>query len=487
MKLFSYKKPLITLIIVFSLYFIGLSFIKLKAEQKLLDIEGLNFVELNISLLGDLSIEKVNYKSPKLKLDAEQVKLNLGYISIITGSQVEIDHLLLNTASVEVNINRKHSQDNQEIGQSQNQKVSLNQLELERVNLKINNAKKTTSFVNINTLVNQVNNYNNFNLEQISYLRFDFLNYPINHLQKLQLSDFDYKNKLFNLSRFKILPLFSKHDYGKQISHETDLMHLEAFSVNSTLAGFDFKNAKLSNLRLSLLEIDSLNFKISRDKTLKDDKSLKLSYAQQLQNLKFKFMLDSLWVNKAAITYEEKHKLTKDFAPVVFNDLNLTLSNLNNLNLPESSNLARLNAQFKLNKASKIKLGLQYNLSTSTEDFTAEVSGQNILASRFSELLEQSVKTGISGKFNSVKTKIKARDNSASGTFNLNSSDVEVTLYNNKGRKRQFVSLMANKMIKRSLNTSLHLENIEKDQTKSLWNFIWSFVNSGLKKALLKF
>ena len=198
-------------------------------------------------------------------------------------------------------------------------------------------------------------------------------------------------------------------------------------------------------------------------------------------------MLDSLWVDHATITYAEKHRINKDFAPVVFNDLNLTLTNLNNFKLPKSSNLARLNAQFRLNKASEINLGLSYNLSTSTEDFTAEISGQNILADRFSELLEQSIKTGISGKFNSIKTKIRSRDNSASGIFNLNSSDIEVTLYNNKGRKRQFVSLMANKMIKRSLNTSFQLQNIEKDQTKSLWNFIWSFVNSGLKQALLKF
>ncbi len=487
MKTISYKKPLITLIVVFSLYFIGLTIIKHKAEQKLLGIKGLNFVELNISLLGNLSLVNVNYKSSKLKLDAEEVKLNLNYLSTITSSQVEIDYLQLNTASVEVNALNKNIQDNQGISQSQDKKVSFNQLELRKVNLKINKAQNTVAFINLNALVNQVNIYKNFNLEQLSYLRFDHLNYPINHLQKLQLSKFNYKNKAIEIAQLKILPLFSKHDYGKQISHETDLMHLEAFSINSTLAELNFKNTSISNLRLSRLKTDSLNFKISRDKTLKDDKSLKISYVQQLQNLNFRFMLDSLWVDQAAITYAEKHKITKDFAPVVFNDLNLTLTNLNNFKLPKSSNLARLNAQFRLNKASEINLGLSYNLSTSTEDFTAEISGQNILANRFSELLEQSIKTGISGKFNSIKTKIRSRDNSASGIFNLNSSDIEVTLYNNKGRKRQFVSLMANKMIKRSLNTSFQLQNIEKDQTKSLWNFIWSFVNSGLKQALLKF
>ncbi len=484
MKTISYKKPLITLIVVFSLYFIGLTIIKHKAEQKLLGIKGLNFVELNISLLGNLSLVNVNYKSSKLKLEAEEVKLNLNYLSIITNSQVEIDYLQLNTTSVEFNALNKTTQKS---SQSQDKKVSFNQLELRKVNLKINKAQNTVAFINLNALVNQVNIYKNFNLEQLSYLRFDHLNYPINHLQKLQLSEFNYKNKAFEIAQLKILPLFSKHDYGKQISHETDLMHLEAFSINSTLAELNFKNTSISNLRLSRLKTDSLNFKISRDKTLKDDKSLKISYVQQLQNLNFRFMLDSLWVDHATITYAEKHRINKDFAPVVFNDLNLTLTNLNNFKLPKSSNLARLNAQFRLNKASEINLGLSYNLSTSTEDFTAEISGQNILANRFSELLEQSIKTGISGKFNSIKTKIRSRDNSASGIFNLNSSDIEVTLYNNKGRKRQFVSLMANKMIKRSLNTSFQLQNIEKDQTKSLWNFIWSFVNSGLKQALLKF
>ncbi|SHE51944.1 hypothetical protein SAMN05444278_102192 [Psychroflexus salarius] len=484
MKTISYKKPLITLIVVFSLYFIGLTIIKHKAEQKLLGIKGLNFVELNISLLGNLSLVNVNYKSPKLKIDAEEVKLNLNYLSTITSSQVEIEYLQLNTASVEVNALNKTTQKS---SQSQDKKVSLNQLELKNVNFTINKAQKTGKLTNLNTLVNQVNIYKNFNLEQLSYLRFDHLNYPINHLQKLQLSKFNYKNKAFEIAQLKILPLFSKHDYGKQISHETDLMHLEAFSINSTLAELNFKNTSISNLRLSRLKTDSLNFKISRDKTLKDDKSLKLNYVQQLQNLNFRFMLDSLWVDHATITYAEKHRINKDFAPVVFNDLNLTLTNLNNFKLPKSSNLARLNAQFRLNKASEINLGLSYNLSTSTEDFTAEISGQNILANRFSELLEQSIKTGISGKFNSIKTNIRSRDNSASGIFNLNSSDIEVTLYNNKGRKRQFVSLMANKMIKRSLNTSFQLQNIEKDQTKSLWNFIWSFVNSGLKQALLKF
>ena len=484
MKTISYKKPLITLIVVFSLYFIGLTIIKHKAEQKLLGIKGLNFVELNISLLGNLSLVNVNYKSSKLKLEAEEVKLNLNYLSIITNSQVEIDYLQLNTASVEVNALNKTTQKS---SQSKDKKVSFNQLELRKVNLKINKAQNTVAFINLNALVNQVNIYKNFNLEQLSYLRFDHLNYPINHLQKLQLNEFNYKNKAFEIAQLKILPLFSKHDYGKQISHETDLMHLEAFSINSTLAELNFKNTSISNLRLSRLKTDSLNFKISRDKTLKDDKSLKISYVQQLQNLNFRFMLDSLWVDHATITYAEKHRINKDFAPVVFNDLNLTLTNLNNFKLPKSSNLARLNAQFRLNKASEINLGLSYNLSTSTEDFTAEISGQNILADRFSELLEQSIKTGISGKFNSIKTKIRSRDNSASGIFNLNSSDIEVTLYNNKGRKRQFVSLMANKMIKRSLNTSFQLQNIEKDQTKSLWNFIWSFVNSGLKQALLKF
>jgi hypothetical protein len=72
------------------------------------------------------------------------------------------------------------------------------------------------------------------------------------------------------------------------------------------------------------------------------------------------------------------------------------------------------------------------------------------------------------------------------GDFQIAYKKLKLNILNKDGGKNNFASLLSNVFIRnKDVNTTYNLKEIERDNTKSFWNYVWTFHLEGLKKSLL--
>jgi hypothetical protein len=475
------KKLILTLVVSLGVYLISLQFIKWLTQEKLKAVNNLEYTDLSINLLANFRLDQFTYTNQQFAVSSAEVNLNVNYISTLLSNQLEIDHLSLDSAVVEAALDKS----NIEVT-TQNPKYPaltsfIKALEFKNTRFVFKTSTAKAEVKNLNLSLSNVSGLGQLDFNSIEMLQFKELSYPITAFQTLQLNDFTYKNKDIKIKKLSFIPLLSKQEFSSQLDVEKDLLNLQLDSISAHLEDFELTGGQVQKLIVDHLLVNSARLDIARDKTLPDSKVLKPSFSKLLKQIPFAFGLGKLEVKNADLIYQEKRYPSKEYASINFNNIQLTLVGLDNY----KSKQAQLNASLSLNKNSHVHLDLNYNLLSSDGDFSTSIKAKNVQAKTFSEILKQSMKTSISGQISAVNTTFKAVNQSASGNFQINAQDVKLSIYSKSGKKRRFLSLMANKMVSDTIDQSFKIQAIKRDQTKSFWNFIWSYIKSGLKKSLL--
>lgn len=473
------KKLLFLLVIILGIYIISLFFIKSQVKKELQKHPNLNYQEISIDFLGEIEIYGASYNAKTFTFNKAHIDLNLDYLSFLNGKQKIINSVNLSHTKIEI-----FDQKSDSIKPSDTSTVDLfiKILQFQNINLKVHHSEKILEVERLNFKIKDIENFANFNINQIESTDFKGLTYPINALQKIQLGTFTFKNKTGKLNQLRIIPLLDKDNYSKAIRRETDLIDLSIPSLDFIIDDYSLNDGDIETLIFKKVNLDSATLKIYRDKTLPDDKSIKISYAQQLKKLNYKFALHHFAINNAKIIYGEKYNEGQDYAEIKFDDVEIELDSLSNFN----SNFARLKSKFRLNSGSALKLFMTYDLNADQSTFDTKIEGRNIDAKTFSDMLKNTEKKGIEGKIKHLLTEFKSKNNSASGDFKIEASDIKITIFDDQFKEKKIMTFLANKVIGDSMHESFEIEDIQKDPTKSLWNYLWSYIRFGLKTALLK-
>lgn len=475
------KQLILSLVVSLGVYLVSLQFIKWTAQEKLKAINNLEYANLSINLLANFRLDQFTYTNQQFAVSSAEVNLNVNYISTLLSNQLEIDHLSLDSAVVEATLDKSSVEVTTQNPKSPALTCFIEALEFKNTRFVFKTSTAKAEVKNLNLSLSNVSGLGQLDFNSIEMLQFKELSYPITAFQTLQLNDFTYKNKDIKIKKLSFIPLLSKQEFSSQLDVEKDLLNLQLDSISAHLKDFEFTSGQVQKLIVDHLLVNSARLDIARDKTLPDSKVLKPSFSKLLKQIPFTFGLGKLEVKNADLIYQEKLYPSKKYASINFNAIELSLVGLDNY----QSKQAQLNASLSLNQNSRVQLDLNYNLSSLDGDFSASIKAENVQAKSFSEILQQSMKTGISGQISTVNTAFKAVNQSASGNFEINARNIELSIYSKSGKKRRFLSLMANKMVGDTVDQSFEIQAVKKDQTKSLWNFIWSYIKLGLKKSLL--
>ena len=473
------KRLLFLLIIILGIYIAGLFFIKYQVKNEIEKHPELIYDDVSVGFLGEIEINGVNYDSKTVNFRDGEIDLNLDFLSFINGKQKTINGVKLSHTNIEIFNQKKDS-----VKPPDNTSVDLiiKKLQFENVNLKIHQTNEAIEIEELNFKINNIASFDDFEIKQVEQLYFSGLKYPINHLQAIQLGALSFKNKIGKLNEIRILPLLTKENYSNSVEKETDLIDLKITSMDFNIEDFKILEGEINELILDHVALDSMVLEVYRDKTLPDDKSIKRSYAQQLKDMNYKFALHQLVLKNAKVIYGEKHIEEKDYALITFDDLGVELDSISNYN----SNFARLKSQSSLNENSELKLFITYDLNANQSTFDAKIEARNINAKAFSEMLKHSQKKDVDGKILKLSTEFQSRNNSSSGDFNIEATDLKITLYNDQFEEKKILSFLANNIIKDSINKSFEIKDVQKDPAKSFWNYLWAYIKEGLKMALLK-
>jgi len=498
----------IVVVLVSALSYIGLHyFVKQKIthflEKDLPKEWQLHYRDFSFSLLDrTFEIQEIELTSKSLdsiqyhtKINAEAIHLSGIQIMALLGDSISMNQLNILSPKIEYHPYRKGDKTKNEEGKKQHALLKIEQLALENGHLKY--YKSTVDSLGI-TLSNINLNVSNFhstehiesrlqNLKDIK-VSADSLHVPLSPFDVLKTGRIAVENGDINLSAVSIKTIVSPTEFMKLISKERDYFHLEIPKV--TIKNPVSKNKDtLLNFRIPQIIIDSAKFFVYRDKLLPDDFSTKTLFNEKFRKLPFQLEVDSLHIKEAHIKYTEKHEYYNEGGSLNFANLNAVAYRLGNHFSRDSITTIQGTTRFMDN--AQLDFKWDYSVHDLVDPFQFSAKVEYLKAADLDVLTRNNMDLLLKGVVDECDFQISGNKYESSYNFNIHYNDLEVILLNKrKGKKRWLPSKLLNLVIHKSSErngkkTQNHSGTVQRDPTKSNFNYIWLNVKDGLKGTLL--
>ena len=314
----------------------------------------------------------------------------------------------------------------------------------------------------------------------------DSVYYDMDEWQSIAVTNVKFTKDLV-LSNFSIFPKYSRAQFDQKIPYEKDWIALKVENVI-------FKDLEIDKINDSIYYkspegiIGNANLQIYRNKLINDDPRIKPMYSQLLRDLGVKLQLDSVIVKNSTIVYEERILESRPPALINFQNVNAGIKDLTNYkgakeNFPPT--IVKAEAVFMGN--SRLTLNWEFDVNNPMDEF--QVSGRlaAIKAEAMNPFLKYGMNVQTEGVINSLAYNFYGNRNSAKGNMQMEYRDFKVQILKDGEEKRKsLLSRLANLIIKNdAVNEDVTQENIdvERDKTKSFWNFLWLCIRDGALKT----
>jgi hypothetical protein len=485
------KKTLSYIVILSSLFVIGFIIadfiISNKIKKRLSQEPSISYTSFNINVLtGSLELEGFKFYDSIKDIQADYIYLNVDVLHYTMEKEIKIENL-----EVE-GLNLKYNNALTKIKKNKNTLDAVSPVEIKAIDISQSSIEYTTAkgkILRINEIDLATKNTQWPLDRNFDWLRNDSftikakdLSYDLDDLHDLNIDDLSFENRKVDLKNFKIKPKYTRQSYIKHIKVEKDLMGLDAKLIS--LEGLELgKNEDKLQLSLDKILIDSTNFNIYRDKTIRNDTSYKPLYSKSLKDLEFNLLVDSILVSKLAINYQEL--LHKDRPPgeINFESVDAQITNLHSGNNKENSEIAVI-ASGKLSKQSQILFKM--SLEPNQERFKVSTLIEDVVDSSVNTFFAPAMRMKLDGKINRIETEFTGTNSEANGGFRIAYKNLKLKILNKNGGENHFASLLSNVFVNnKDVDKTIKINKLKRDITKSFWNYLWKFHLKGLKLSLL--
>jgi len=325
-------------------------------------------------------------------------------------------------------------------------------------------------------------NYENYDLNARNFYL------DMNNLQKLKIKKLDISNKSISFRELHMMPKHTKEKYIEHISYEKDWMDLKIEELIINEYNLDLGGRK--RFSSPLIKIQKLNFDIFRDKTVKDDVREKDMYSKMVRDLDFGIHIDSIHIASSYLRYGEQLQKPGPPATIFFEDFNVGVSNVTNLDL-EREDFPYTNVEIKTQFMGKSALNFNWSfkVNDTLDRFTVKGSGYGISDTSVNSFFTPAYNMEAEGGVEEVYYNFSGNRHVASGDIKLEYEKFKLhILKKDRERKNKILSFLANIVVKNSSKTggvSKNIGQVKRDKTKSFWNYFWSCLEAGLKKVLI--
>lgn len=308
---------------------------------------------------------------------------------------------------------------------------------------------------------------------------------------KLNELAFSSRNQRLSLKGLNISPKIDHYSYQKHFEFQNDymLVRLPELQVQK----IDVENLFIRHaLKAQKMLMKQLKFYSYRDKRLPFNQANRPPMPQDaIRKLPIAIQLDTIEISQANFTYCEQMNLTPEAYKVDFTETNALIHPFTNRQLEQHPNM-HLNIQTKLLGVGELHAKLNFNMHSDSCPFSlnAELLPFNLI--NLSPITDNAALLGIkSGMLNKLLLHFNANKHHSQGKLTLDYEDLSLTALkfkNDKLKQRTLASIIANTIIpKRSKEKRKEKEAqiyYERDESKSIFNYLWKSVFSGLKDAL---
>ncbi|WP_009034017.1 AsmA family protein [Indibacter alkaliphilus] len=310
--------------------------------------------------------------------------------------------------------------------------------------------------------------------------------------------ELDTKSEQMTFGYIGLLNKEGRYEYTSQFDYEQTWIEIDKTSMK--LKGVNFQEY----LSQGVLEVDSIfahdmHLEAFKDKRKTEDKSRRPKMINQvLEELDQKVHVNNLFIENAYIKVEERPDNDAPTAGhVYFSEVNAHITNISNIeDKVDENNEMLIDASGKLMGEGELTTQITYFLETEMHDFKLKGTLKNFTLPSVNSMVEPEAKIGLkSGMINRLDFNIAANDYEGSGDLIVRYENLEIEILNadfesDNNLWRKLGAFVANKLIIKSNNPD-NRGNLKEGkvyfmriQYKSMFNYWWQLLFSGLKSTL---
>lgn len=301
--------------------------------------------------------------------------------------------------------------------------------------------------------------------------------------------------KQLNIASIIVKPFLGERAFANKAHFQKDRFDLTMKGIS--LRNIDMKNLLDKKIIASDLVIKSTSAKIFRDisKPLSDKSKVGNYPSQMLQKLDIPVNIAHATLSNTFIQYTEHEKLSDSSGVVTFEQSELNISNITNVDKAVQKNDATT-VSFQSKALGQIPIRGQFIFYLAGDGGNFAVNG-HVSAFDTHVLNKVSIPMALmrlnTGNINSIDFNFKGNNYEASGDFVMKYDHLKVDVLkkdkdSKKIKKKGFTSLLANVIVKNNNpengNLRKKVPEFKRDIHKSFFNLVWKTIFTGMTKTV---
>lgn len=322
-------------------------------------------------------------------------------------------------------------------------------------------------------------NYGDYNLS------FNDLFYTMGDYEHLKLVSAVITQDQAAFNQLKLVTKYSKEKLNQIISIERDHFDVSIPSLVLEAQEFGYKSDSIFYFKSPEVIFESPEMYIYRNKLLADDATRKSLYSKMLRSLKFDLTLSAIKLENATIIYSEKVNADMQAGEISFTQMNADIKNISNTYGASEKTTLAIDAVFMAR--TPIKVDWNFDVNNVNDAFVFKVDIGRLPAPDLNPFSKPNLKVQFEGELLKTYATISGDANTARVNMRANYEEFKVNVLDKEGKdEKKLLSAIANLFIKKDSNQSsdgfreAFKEGVARDYTKSVFNFLWLSLRSGL-------
>ncbi|MGS2760816.1 hypothetical protein [Sinomicrobium sp. M5D2P9] len=470
-----------------------------KMEQFLneqVDRGNLQYNSFSLSLLqGNATLRQIRYQKGHQAADADRVRLKgFSYWRYLVHDEIYVRQLLVNRPNI--SISKKRDAKKEQEKTSLDKEIKVKRLTVEKGS--ITYTKDTSQVLKVAEYDLEIHDIavNRETLQKkipASYKEFslvlsDFW-YDLNELQEVKAGHMQITDNTIEINTVELLPKYTRKNYVKVIPYEKDLMRLKLDSLSIPQYQLQL-NRDLPLFEAPEIVFRGIDFDIYRDKTVTDDLREKPLYSKMLRDLNIDLDIDSILLKNANINYQELIRKDREPGEVYFSELNASIRNITNMRQDRKDfPVTEIDIKSLFMGKSPLSVHWEFRINDPADVFRISGKGFDIQQQSINSFFIPAFNIKTEGTVNEIYFNFGGNQNVASGDFQIDHDNFTVEVLKKNGEEKSgFLSWVANILVKKGdkgEKITEHVKEVERDKTKSFWNYFWSCIEAGLAKTIL--
>ena len=303
---------------------------------------------------------------------------------------------------------------------------------------------------------------------------------------KIKTFSFDKELKKLHIDSLKLEPVLNKDDFAKKVKSQQTRTALTVGSVDA--AGVDMAvHMEDTSFMVSSLTINGGNVHAYKNKKYPFKRTEKfLMPMAAFQALPFGIEVDTVKLHKSTITYEELPTEGFHTSHITFDDVEATMSSVNNRAFKNLSGISTLEASARVMRSGHIKATFKLPLEEKKK-YTAEGTITNFPLRKLNPLLSDLAFVEIaSGKLNKMAFAFTYDDVGSQGQVHFDYEDLKIRGLKKEPEKQlaAFKTILINTAVKNAETLTGNI-NVQRNQKKAVFNLWTISLVDGIKNALM--